>query len=231
MNAVADHPAVSTEYRTLQTIVTDRLRTAIVSGRFSPGTRLQQDDLARELGVSRMPIREALRVLHTEGLVEFEPHRGATVIELRADDIAEIFDIRTMLEARAAELAAPNLAETTLAELRRLCEAMADPALDDGAWLSLNREFHTLIYPASGWPRLCALIVAQRNVMQPYLRAITVLIGRRETAQVEHRQIVDAATRRDGPALAALTVEHLRTTAIHLINYLAARPASPERSE
>lgn len=215
------------EYRTLQTIVTVRLRDAILSGRFAPGQRLPQDDLARELGVSRMPIREALRILHVEGLVDFHPHRGATVIDLHPDQIEELFEVRAMLEARAAERAAPRLAQETLVQLRHVCGALDDLTLDHGAWLALNRQFHTLIYPASGWPRLCALIVTQRNVMQPYLRAVTVLTGRRATAQEEHRQLLAAAERRDGAALASLTVEHLRTTARDLIEYVTHERRTP----
>jgi DNA-binding GntR family transcriptional regulator len=214
---------VSAEYRTLQTIVTDRLREAILSGRFGPGQRLPQDDLARELGVSRMPIREALRILHVEGLVEFHPHRGATVIDLLPDQIEELFEVRAMLEARAAERAAPRLDQGALVHLRRLCAEMDDPLLGADAWRHRNREFHSLIYVACDWPRLCALIAGQRNVMQLYLQALNTLVGRRATAQREHREILAAAEQRDGTRLAALTVAHLRTSAQGMIRYLADR--------
>jgi DNA-binding GntR family transcriptional regulator len=208
---------------TLQTLVTARLREAILSGRLTPGARLQQDDLARELGVSRMPIREALRVLHSEGLAELQPHRGAVVTNLKPEEIEEVFEIRAMLEARAATLAAPHLRDATLERMRALCEEMEAPGLDDAGWLARNHAFHTLIYPASRWPRLCALIEAQRNVTRPYLAAATTLTARRPGAQREHRQLLDAAARGDGPRLAALTEEHLRTTARRLIAYVAGR--------
>jgi DNA-binding GntR family transcriptional regulator len=98
---------VAVEYRTMQRIVTDRVRSAILSGQFGPGERVPQDDLAQQLGVSRMPVREALRILESEGLVELRPHRGAVVVDLLPEDIAEVFEIRAMLEGKAAALAAP----------------------------------------------------------------------------------------------------------------------------
>ncbi|MBI2941795.1 MAG: GntR family transcriptional regulator [Chloroflexi bacterium] len=214
----------------MQKIVTDRLRSAILSGQLGPGDRLQQDELASQLQVSRMPIREALRILASEGLVELRPHRGAVVVNLRTEDIAEIFEIRAMLEGRAAELAAPRLSDVTLARLRQIHAEMARIGQDEERWLVLNRDFHTIIYPASGWPRLCALIDAQRNVVQPYLRASLALLNRPSSAHDEHCQILAAAEARDGKWLARLTVEHLRLTAQGLIAYLSSgrRAAGPD---
>jgi DNA-binding GntR family transcriptional regulator len=236
---------VANEYRTLQDIVTGHLRTAILDGRLGPGDRLQHDDLARQFGVSRMPVREALGVLQSEGLVELRPHRGAVVVDLRPDDVAEIFEIRAMLEARAAELAAPNLSDETLAQMGEILDEMGrigerhaaahaalhaangsgEPArhdgLNDGRWLTLNSQFHTIVYPASGWPHLCSLIEAQRNVVQPYLRLAAAYLGRTETAHAEHVAILEAAKARDSARLAALTVTHMRRTASELVEYLS----------
>ena len=234
---------VAAEYRTLQDIVTGRLRSAILSGQLGPGDRLQHDDFARQFGVSRMPVREALRVLQSEGLVELRPHRGAVVIDLRPNDVAEIFEIRAMLEARAAELAAPNLTDETLDRMREILDEMgrigqrhaaahgANGASDvngldghdDGRWLTLNSQIHTIIYPASGWPHLCSLIEAQRNVVQPYLRLAAAYLGRTETAHAEHVAILEAARARDGARLAELTVTHMRRTASELVEYLTNR--------
>jgi DNA-binding GntR family transcriptional regulator len=118
------------------------------------------------------------------------------VIALRPAEIEELFEVRALLEARAAARAAPRLTDEALARLRALCA-----------------------------PRLCALIAGQRNVMQPYLQALNTLVGRRATAQREHREILDAAKRRDGARLAELTVAHLRTSAQGMIRYLVERAA------
>lgn len=217
------------EYRTLQTIVTDRLRVEILEGRLGPGDRLQHDELARQLGVSRMPVREALRVLHSEGLIELRPHRGAIVVDLRPEEVAEIFEIRAMLEARAAELAAPHLSNKTIGRLRQLLRELDHAGVDEERWLTLNSEFHAAIYPASGWPRLCALIDQQRNVVAPYHRLAAAHLGRTESAHAEHEEILQAAVDRDGPRLARLTVEHIRHTAHMLIEYLSSRRSADGR--
>jgi DNA-binding GntR family transcriptional regulator len=215
--------AAVVEYRTIQDLVTDRVRAAILSGRFQPGQRVQQDGLARELGVSRMPVREALRILASEGLVEHRPHRGAVVVDLRSEDIAEIFEIRSMIESRAARLAGPKLTDEQITHLRAILDQMDLSEQDYDRWLRLNNEFHTSIYPASGWPRLCALIESQRIVVQPYIRAALALSERTRSARDEHWAIYEGAASRDGERLAQLTEEHLRTTARHLIAILATR--------
>lgn len=225
---MASDPELSAPYRTLQDWTTVRLRTAILDGRFEPGARLYHDALATQFGVSRMPIRQALRVLHSEGLIELRPHRGAVVIALCPKEVMQIFEVRALLEAHAAELAAPNLTDADLARLRTLLEAMEGAETDDERWLALNMQFHTSIYPASGWRHLCSLIETQRNVVQPYMRVATAYLGRARTAQEEHRAIMAAAEARDGQRLAQLTVEHLRTTAREVVDELTRRRAVPE---
>jgi DNA-binding GntR family transcriptional regulator len=219
---------VAVEYRTMQAIVTDRVRSAILGGQFGPGERVPQDDLAQQLGVSRMPVREALRILESEGLVELRPHRGAVVVDLLPEDIAEVFEIRAMLEGKAAALAAPNLADATIERLREIEAELAEAGDDEARWLRLNRDFHTAIYPASGWPRLCQMIEQQRNVVQPYIRAALAFVGRTSTAREEHRAILAAAEARDGARLAQLTEDHLRTTARELIFFLKQHRAARE---
>lgn len=214
------------DYRTVLKAVTDRLRADILAGRLGPGTRLNQDDVAKQLGVSRTPVREALRILESEGLIDRRPHRGAVVVNLRPEDILETFEIRAMLEAKACELAAPRLTDTTIARLHQIFDALNQADLDEDRWLDLNRSFHTTIYPASGWPRLCSLIEAQRNVVQPYLRASFAYLGRGPSAREEHARILAAAEDRDADRLARCTVEHLRTTAKGLIGFLSSSRAS-----
>src|SRR5581483_2145876 len=127
------------EYRTMETLVTDHLRAAILHGRMPPGTRLNQYTLAQQLRVSRMPVREALRTLQAEGLIELQPHRSAVVVSLEPAEFAEIFDIRATLEARAARRAVPRLTGETVARLHRLHDAMgAAMAAGDERWLTLH---------------------------------------------------------------------------------------------
>ena len=94
---------------TLNARVTDRLRTAILDGRIAPGSALNQRDIAEQLSVSRMPVREAFRALEIEGLIRALPRRKAIVVELSPDEIADVYDVLATLEARAAERAASSL--------------------------------------------------------------------------------------------------------------------------
>ncbi|MHB1414983.1 MAG: GntR family transcriptional regulator [Chloroflexota bacterium] len=216
-------PPVASQYRTMEKIVADYLRSAILAGRLGPGDRINQDDVARELGVSRMPVRDALRIVQSEGLVEIHPHRAAIVVSLRPKDIAEIFEIRAILEGRAAELAAPYLTDSTIGDLRAVWEEM-DRTLknwDHNHWLGLNRRFHTTIYGASGWTRLCGLIDTQLNTLFPYQRAASGIVARRYTAHEQHCQILLAAETRDAVLLGQRTAEHLRSTARDLIGFVA----------
>ena len=113
-------PLAPITYRTLNDIVTDQLREAILSGQFPPGTTLNQRDIADQLSVSRMPVREAFRALELEGLIRGLPRRKAVVVTLQPEDVADIFDILATLEARAAEKAMPYHDESTIAALRKL---------------------------------------------------------------------------------------------------------------
>ena len=219
-------------YRTMQRIVEDHLRSEILRGRMAPGTRLNQHSLADQLKVSRTPVREALRTLQAEGLVELTPHRSAIVVSLEQGDIAEIFDIRATLEARAAQLAAPHLTDETMAQLHELDDRMTH-ALEthDDRWILLHREFHRTIYQASGWPRLCGLIEAQFNALGPYERLWAQLSGHDATKfRRGHQDVLQAAATRDPNVLATSLTEHTLRTPRELSLHISSRRASAQAS-
>src|ERR1041384_4953594 len=116
-SALSRTPLAPITYRTLNDIVTDQLRDAILTGQFPPGTTLNQRDIADQLSVSRMPVREAFRALELEGLIRGLPRRKAVVVTLQPEDVADIFDILATLERRAAERAVPAIDASELAEL------------------------------------------------------------------------------------------------------------------
>jgi len=149
----------------LRDLVTRELRRRILVGELAPGERLVEDRLAELLGVSRNPVREAMRVLATEGFVEVTPRRGAAVARLSADEAEELFDVRTALEGLAARLAARKRSPAAVERLRSLLErAKAAVATGDLAGVAdLNTEFHAAVADAAGNAYL-------NLVMEPMLR-------------------------------------------------------------
>lgn len=215
--------------RTIQEIVADALRDAIVAGRLRGGQRLSQDRIATDLGVSRMPVREALRQLESEGLVVFTPHRRVSVADLSIDELRELYEIRIALETLALELAFPKLTAREFAGLAAILAQM-DRAADAGRWITLNASFHGAMYRASARPRLCALIESYRGNVDRYLRMYVAGPERRTRAQAEHRRILRACRAgRLAEAKKALR-RHLADTVTVLARVLESRGASPRPS-
>ncbi|HZO31857.1 MAG TPA: GntR family transcriptional regulator [Chloroflexota bacterium] len=213
-------PLAPITYRTLNDIVTDQLREAILSGQFPPGTTLNQRDIADQLSVSRMPVREAFRALELEGLIRGLPRRKAVVVTLQPEDVADIFDILATLEARAAEKAMPYHDESTIAQLRTLLEALrVCPDDDTTRLLDLDVELHLGIYQPPG-SRIRLVIQTHRNAVRPHLIATGVAADRRHEAEAEHERIVAALEARDPAALARETAAHLRAEGRHLFEQL-----------
>ena len=183
------------------------LRQRILDGRLPSGHRLKEVALAKELGISRTPVRGALSRLSSEGLLDFRPKLGATVTVWSEDQIELMFRIRAMLEPFAAEIAATAIADDEIAELRRLCSRMEEASLREGirdlAVLSeANARFHKIILDASRSEHLAKLI--SLAVDAPLTRRI---FSRYSAAEIQrsmrhHREIVDALSHRD-PAWAA----------------------------
>ncbi len=213
-------PDVLRSRKTVQEIVAEALREAIFTGRLRGGERLHQDRLATTLGVSRMPVREALRRLESEGLVVFTPHRRVAVAELSVEQLRELYEIRIALETLALELAVPRLSTKDFGTLGTLVDQM-DRVTDIGRWLDLNRAFHKTLCRASGRSRLCTLIDSLRGNVERYLRVYVSVAERRTHAQVEHRRILRACRARQTAAAKDALGRHLRGTAGVLAKVLA----------
>jgi DNA-binding GntR family transcriptional regulator len=137
---------------------TARIRDAIVDGRLEPGRRLKEEELARELGISRTPIREALRVLQTEDLVVATPNRGAVVRAHAADELEDLYDLRALLEGHAARRAAERVTDAQIEELRASCDRFAAVSPDDLSGLVReNLVFHNAILELAGSARLASM--------------------------------------------------------------------------
>jgi DNA-binding GntR family transcriptional regulator len=201
-------PALPTRAETLAQHIADE----IVAGRLTPGTALEEIPLAAAHGVSRTPVREALRRLEAELYVVRSDSQRLFVADWNAEDLAEMFTLRAMLEAHAAARAASRIAPEGLEALRacnaRIAAAVA--AADVASFLSENRRFHEIIITAAGSPRLATMLAAL--VEQPVVRRTAARYGREELARSahEHGELIQAFAARDAQWAQAVMTGHIR---------------------
>jgi DNA-binding GntR family transcriptional regulator len=209
-------------YRTATEFVEATLRAAILSGGLSGGTPLRQKDLAEAFGVSRMPVREALRQLEAQALIDFVPHKGAVVTEISAGDAADTYAIRLALEPAAFALSIPHLKEEDFARAADLIAEM-DGERDPSRMGELNRRFHMSLYARAGRPRLLALVEGQLAAFDRYLRFHLAAKGREHMSQDDHRAMLDAARARDTDCATAVLRSHIGTAAATIDRFFAER--------
>ena len=183
--------------------VLHELRSALAAGRLLPGQQLVQEDLAADLGVSRVPIRESLKILEGEGHVTYHPNRGYFVTELSADDLIELYRIRQILEAEALAQAVVEVSDADIADIEKILEQVEQAAeLGDVHALSeANRAFHFSIIELSGMNRLSRLIRQLWDASDIYRTVYFRDSVNRERIRSEHREIIDALKARDAQAL------------------------------
>lgn len=206
---------IANGYRTMPDLVFTTLRDEILSGRLRPGERLNSSQLAGLLGVSRMPVREAISRLTAVGLVENVPHRGAFVKQLSIEEVVETYYIRAALEGIAARLAVRHLTDADLRRLRDLCDDI-DATFergDDAAFLAHNLAFHSIISEAAHSARLQKLIKDFYDLSAQYRALGLNLPGRHEEIRLEHRHIADALATRDPERAELCAREHHINTA------------------
>jgi DNA-binding GntR family transcriptional regulator len=176
--------------------VQEELREAILAGSLAPGARLRAEPLAERLRTSRTPVREALILLAREGLVDIEPRRGAIVRSFDASDLADLYDVRALIEPHAAWRAATHIGRDALTRLTAICAAAeARGAADDEAvedHVALNEEFHRIVVTAAGSPRLEAALRAVAGIPRAFRAAFWHDDAQREQSLFCHRQIVHA---------------------------------------
>lgn len=217
--------------KTLRELTLEKMRDAILSAYFKPGERLVERTLCDELGVSRSIVREVLRHLETEGLVESIPHQGPVVATLDADKAAQIYEIRGLLEGHAARLCAER-ADTALLEQLAVINNQIQAAFQAGDFhgvLEQTSAFYELMFQGSG-QSMAWEIVQSLNARINRLRAMTISsAGRAAEAAEEMRLLVEALLKRDAQAAHDASVAHVRRVASIAANKLA--EASSEAEE
>jgi DNA-binding GntR family transcriptional regulator len=192
------------------------LREAITMGVLRANQPLPQDEIASRLRVSHIPVREALRQLQSEGLVTYQPNRGAAVSALTSAEIREIYEIRVLLESAALRRAVPRLSDLQLEQARRILDR-AEQARDGADWGALDVEFHQLIYGLDDRPRLGEMIAGLLRRVDRYWLSHGLMLTHRLEFEEEHRALLAAGERRDAEAAAALLQRHLTGAAEHLV--------------
>lgn len=200
------------------------LREAITAGVLQANQPLPQDEIASQLRVSHIPVREALRQLQSEGLVSYQANRGATVTSLTTDEIEEIYEIRAILETAAIRRAAPRLTEQTLAEAARILDD-AERVTESAVWGALDVDFHRLVYALDDRPRMDELITGLLRRVDRYWTLHGLMLKHRDAFDREHREILAALLKRDGETAAGVLAQHLTGAAQFLIREI--RRAEP----
>ena len=200
------------EYLPLRDVVFNTLRQAIITGEFAPGERLMEIALANKLGVSRTPVREALRQLDLEGLVEIAPNRGAKVIGISRKDVEDIYHMRARLEGLAARKAAEQIKEEELAELEEviLLSEFHVKKPESKQMVRLDGRFHEIMYRASG-SRMLEHVLTDFLHYVKMARSHSVKTEHRAQESVkEHKRILEAIRQRDGDLAEQLANEHIQ---------------------
>jgi DNA-binding GntR family transcriptional regulator len=197
--------------------VTDKLRALILDGALGIGVQLKQEHLAKRFGVSRIPVREALKRLEAEGLVDHSPHQGAIVAARSIEELLETLDIRIGLECRALALALPNMTGQDYAHAEDILDRY-DASEHPREWSELNLAFHLCLYRPSRRPRLVTMIENLVKSMDVHLRAQQSYALGRKSPQKEHRELLEAC--RSGNRARALRL--LERHIVHTQKVLAA---------
>ena len=223
-------------FKSLREMVAESLRQAILDGSFKPGQRLMDAEIATRMGISRSPVREALRQLEKDGLVRSHPNRGSIVADLSRDDMVELYGIRATLEGLAAAWACQKIGGQALDELGRLADEMQallpfESDDDRVAFLHKDVEFHQHLLAAAQAPRLAELLAGVRLQIRVIMAAISSTARASAQAATEHREMVDALALRDCARAEALACRHVRGAQERMLRLLDGAPANHEATE
>lgn len=215
--------------RPLGEIVYETLREAIIKQFLRPGERIMEQDLAAEMGVSRTPVREAIRKLELEGYVVMIPRKGAYVAGLSIKDINNLFEMRGALESLAAGLAAARASQEEIEEMERnlVLEAAHYGTSDVSKMIEVDTSFHELIYQASKNTRLQNMLKDLRDQVQRFRMKTLAVPGRMKYALAEHRRIVEAIAARNGSEAKQAAKEHIESAESALLELILATNLEP----
>lgn len=204
----------------------DEIRRRILSGQYTDGHQLRQDALAGELGISRIPLREALVQLESEGLVKILPHKGAIVSELSIEELTELFELRALLEPTLIRRSVRKLSADDFRELDAILAEFSGElrARSQDRWGGLNTRLHQLLLSRAEQPKTASIVASLLQQTDRYTRLqLSLSAASRDIAEAEHRQLVDLCRKGDGRGAAALLKRHIEHAGEELKNFLLSR--------
>ncbi|GJD93469.1 GntR family transcriptional regulator [Methylobacterium iners] len=209
-------PGLGISRRYLHDEVVDRMRDLIRSGELEPRARVNEGELTERFGISRTPLREAIKILATEGLLELLPNRGARVASLSQTEIEEMIEVIAGLEATAAELACRRISDDEVGAIEADHDAMVEAwkRRDTSAYFRLNRGIHEAIMEASGNATLESIYTSLSGRIQRSRYAVHQTEAQWAEAVAEHERMIALLHARDGAALATLMRTHIRAKKI-----------------
>lgn len=210
-------------------MIVEAVREAIMSGELPPEAPLRQEDLAQRFAASRPPVREALKQLEMEGLILYRARRGYIVAPLLVADVEEIFEIRSLLEVRAAFVAAQLRSDADVVQLEATVRQMESLSIqspaDAAAFSKMNRTFHNQIFEASRRKNIAEIMHRLQNKVERYVRYGSYHIRDQERVNQQHRQILDAIAKRDADRVAEVSLLHIQDTEDKLKAFLSSLPS------
>lgn len=222
--------ALLVDRKSLPDRIADTLRRSILSGALPSGTRLLEIELARELQVSRGPLREALRTLQQDGLVEVQHNRGAYVASLSEQDIQEIYSLRSLLEGLAVRLVTEHVTSERIDQLQRLVDEMIETARmgDEVQTNDLDLQFHKTVWEMSGHQRLLHILSSMQSQIRMFLSVNTQLAEELVACISDHQQIVDAIRSGDADEAQRTMQRHIESWGERILDCVhRTRPPSP----
>jgi DNA-binding GntR family transcriptional regulator len=218
--------SIGVERKSLSAQVADTLRELIVSNTYAQGHQLRQDEVARRLGVSHIPVRAAFQVLQSEGLITTVPYKGAVVTRLSQAEIEEYFDIRATLEMDLLKRAIGHITPDVVARARKIVERM--DAAPPARWGELNWKLHEELYSNAERPITLEFVRKIHDNLDRYVRIqLSLAEDNRRRADAEHLELIDACESGDVERAASLLHAHIRGVRADLLEHLA---KNPERS-
>ncbi len=219
---------------TRATAAADELRRRILDGEYPAGMPLRQAVLAEELGISRIPFREALILLEAEGLVQMEAHKGAVVAGFSPEEVEELFEFRALLEPALLEKSAPHLTDGDYERLNAILREYSDElrAHHPGRWGALNTELHSLLYCRAASPRMLAAADQLLQSTDRFARMQLYYTDGRAQAEREHLEIVTECRAGNVKKAARLLRQHILSAGNALVSLLRQRqiPADPSKA-